>query len=349
MRGFRSAEILGLRTMRRSRVALVAMAVGVAAVAAGVAGAGAPAGRSAPSVHADARVAVVAHAVKTREPDLAAPATGTARGEDAPSAKPASLEGTDPDGALRVDADGDLIVEPAVLRFFDYFLSATGEESQATIHARIVAAIRERVHGGAEARALGLLESYLGYREAARGIRAANDAGGRLAELRRQRRAHFSHADADALFGSQEAVDAVAVEKQRIGNDASLSAAERARRLTELDGELPAAERAARAASMRPHLQREDEEAMRAKGATDEEIQRRRVETVGEAAALRLQALDRARADWAGRLQRFQEARDAIARDVPDPDARASAIAHLVEDSFSPRERLRVHATALVR
>src|SRR5262245_46940633 len=46
---------------------------------------------------------------------------------------PGSLQGTDEDGALRVDEAGDLVVGPEVLRLFDYYLSATGEESGARI------------------------------------------------------------------------------------------------------------------------------------------------------------------------------------------------------------------------
>src|SRR5689334_7743323 len=42
---------------------------------------------------------------------------------------PRSLQDTQVDGGLAADANGHLIVAPGVRALFDYFLSATGEES----------------------------------------------------------------------------------------------------------------------------------------------------------------------------------------------------------------------------
>jgi lipase chaperone LimK len=264
--------------------------------------------------------------------------------EPPPAPLPASLQGTDEDGALRVDERGDLIVDADVLRFFDYYLSATGEESAAAIRSRLVAAIRRKLKGPAADRAIGLLDQYLAYREATRSLREDGDLAARLAELRRLRREHFGAADADKLFGLEERVDKVAIEQQRLQRDPSLSPEERTRRIAALEEQLPEDVRAARAAAARPLRQREEELAMRAAGATDEEIQRHRVATVGEAAAERLKGLDEQRAEWKRRLRAFQAEREAIARSQPDPVARQAAVDKLLEASFSPEERLRVKA-----
>src|SRR5437870_454478 len=52
----------------------------------------------------------------------------TAAAEPPLGPNPASLQGTEEDGALRVDDRGDLLVGPEILAFFDYYLAATGEE-----------------------------------------------------------------------------------------------------------------------------------------------------------------------------------------------------------------------------
>ena len=87
---------------------------------------------------------------------------------------------------------------------------------------------------------------------------------------------------------------------------------------------------------------------MRAAGATDEEIQRRRVEAVGREAADRLKTLDDERAAWRKRVEAFHAERDAISRSQPDPAARAAAIQRLLDDSFSPEERLRIKALDVI-
>lgn len=265
-----------------------------------------------------------------------------------PAALPGSLEGTEPDGALRVDAAGELVIEPAVLRFFDYFLAATGEESPAAIRARIEAAIAARVSGAAAARARGLLATYLAYREAAADLAVPKeaDAKERLAAVRALRRRHFAAADADALFGKEEDALAIAAEEERVRRDPRLSPEERKTRLAALEDALPEADRAARAAAFAPHRQREEEAALRARGATDDELFAQRVATVGEAAALRLRALDEERAAFARRVEAYTAARAAIEASAPPDEAREARLADLLARSFTPAEQVRVAALA---
>ena len=53
--------------------------------------------------------------------------------------EPASWRGTVPDGALREDERGNLIVSEEVRRRFDYFLSALGEEELNVLRGRVAA------------------------------------------------------------------------------------------------------------------------------------------------------------------------------------------------------------------
>lgn len=260
---------------------------------------------------------------------------------------PASLRGTEEDGDLRVDADGRLIVGPEVLWFFDYWFSTTGEESAEAIKARIVAAIQKKLGDSPAAKeALALLDKYIAYREAARSLTVDGEGlSEKLDALKKLRREHFGDGDADKLFGTQEKVDAIAIEEKAVREDASLSAAEKAERLADLDKELPESERAAREASMRPVRAREEEEAMRARGASEEEIRRHRVESWGEEATARLEELDRKRAEWRQRLEEFQQKRAELEAKYSDPREREAAVTRLFEESFSPQERIRVNAS----
>jgi lipase chaperone LimK len=259
-----------------------------------------------------------------------------------------SLRGTDIDGALRVGPDGELVLGPDVVAFFEYFLAATGEESDAVIRARIEAAIRERLDGPAEAEALALLDKYLKYREAGRNMAAppGSDPLARIEAVKKLRREHFGEEAASQLFGEEELEGEVAAERSRVMKDPSLSPEERDAKLAELEAKLPEAARVAREEARRPLQLRQDEEALRANGATEEEIHRHRVEAVGEEAADRLRELDRKRAEWKGRIEAFRAERDQIAKHYADDAAREAAVAKLLEESFAPEERARAKALA---
>jgi lipase chaperone LimK len=301
-----------------------------------------PSMRLAPAaVRREARREAVRVEVTAREAAKAA-------GQAAPAELPGSLRGTDVDGALRVGPDGKLKLDPSIIAFFDYFLSASGEESDAAIRARIEAAIRERLDGPAAAEAIALLDKYLAYREAARTMRVPpgteDDPAARLASVHKLRREQFGEEAASALFGDEELEGALAVERSRVMKDVSLSPEERAAKLQEIESRLPEEAQRARAEATKPLAQRAEEEAMRAGGATDEQIRQQRVASVGEDAADRLEALDRERAEWKRRVEAFRSERDRLAGRYADEKERQAAEDRLLETSFSAEERLRVRA-----
>ena len=55
---------------------------------------------------------------------------------------PRSLQGTKVDGEIIIDANKQLVVTEGLRRLFDYFLSALGEEDEATIIQRVESYIR---------------------------------------------------------------------------------------------------------------------------------------------------------------------------------------------------------------
>jgi lipase chaperone LimK len=295
-----------------------------------------------------------AQAARPRTAPLAVPGVAGAR---APATEPGSplpplptsLQDTEEDGAVLVDASGHLVPNEDLRRLFNYYLSATGEEPLSLIRERILAALRAKnLPQAAYDEAVQTLDDYLAYLESARGL-ASNrasaqlDTGERLQALRKLRREHLGGA-ADGLFGKEEAVDAVAVERLKLQGDASLTREEREKRMAELEDRLPPDVRAHREEAVRPLRQQAVEQELLAAGATAEDLHQHRLSTVGPEATGRLEALDQERAQWKQRLTDFRAKREALNQSEPDPARRQAAVQRLLFDSFTPEERLRVEA-----
>lgn len=227
---------------------------------------------------------------------------------------PASLAGTALDGGFVVDAHGRLVVTRDALDLFDYYLAASGEEPLATIRARIAREIETRLPPDARPAAFDLLERYLAYREALRALHRDEGLAELALELRFQRirelrREHFAAHEREALFAAEEERWRIDLERRRVAMDPDLSSDERAQRLAALDAELPREVREARETTLAALRLREDEAALRARGASDAEIHALRERRFGADAAARLAALDRQRAHWDERVQAWHEER----------------------------------------
>jgi len=263
-----------------------------------------------------------------------------------PSALPGSLEGTDADGVLEADADGHLVVTLELRRLFDHFLAASGEEPIATMRGRIIAVLRARLPAVAAAEAIEILDRYLAYRDAARGLAPApSDPRAGLDQVRDLRRKLFSPVVVQAFFAGEEAAIYAALDRRDVLADTTLPAAERDRRLAEIDARAPAAVREARAAATAPIDELARETALRAAGASDQQIAAARTAALGADAAARLAELDRAHAAWDEKLARFRSARAAVLADPAlDDTERRRRIDDLLARSFTPAEQIRVEA-----
>ncbi len=266
---------------------------------------------------------------------------------------PGSLEGTEVDGWLGVDDDGHLVVTPGARWFFDYFLSATGEEPPEQIRGRIVAEIKKRLPAAGAQEAIDLLDRYLAYRDRVRALQASGapeDAQRRLAQLHDIRRETFGDASCAALFGEEEQMQAVDLQRRQVLSDQTLAPDERERRLAALEQQLPPAARQARSEAMTLIRLQADEQQLRDAGGSADDIHALREQRFGTEAADRLDALDRERAAWQQRLDDYRSARQAIDRNSAlTPDARARAVEALLAQRFTPEERLRVEALDTLR
>ncbi|MBN9684116.1 MULTISPECIES: lipase secretion chaperone [unclassified Corallococcus] len=295
----------------------------------------------------------VAQGVQSRamSPGVPGAAAAASAVPDAPLPPlPGSLKDTEEDGAVLVDASGHLVPNADLRRFFNYYLSATGEEPASLIRERILTALRaKKLPAAAMDEAVQVLDDYLAYLDAARGLAskgsaAMPDTAERLESLRKLRREHLGPGVADGLFGQEEAVDAVAVERLKLMKDASLTKEEREQRMAALEERLPPEVRASREEAVRPLRQQAVEQELLAAGATAEDLHQHRLSTVGPEATERLEALDAERAQWKQRLADFRAKRAALGQSEPNPARRQAAVQRLLFDSFTPEERLRVEA-----
>lgn len=266
-------------------------------------------------------------------------------------ALPGSLDGTDADGALEASG-GHLVVSLELRRLFDHFLAASGEEPLATMRARIIAALRAKLPGPpapAAGEAIDILDRYLAYREAARGLHPASDRDG-LDQVHELRAKHFTPEVARVFFADEEATTYAALARRDVLRDQTISEAERQHKLAALDALIPAAERAGRAAAMAPLVEMERERQLRDSGASEAAITASRTAAFGADGAARLAQLDQQRAQWDARLARFRAARAAIQADAKlDEAERQRRIDALLTASFTEQERVRVEALDRVR
>ncbi len=303
--------------------------------------------RPPPAVEAPA-VDVAVGPVVAATSDPSSPVVPSQAGSATPP-RPRSLRGTRIDGDLELDPLGHFRPSVNARRLFDYHLTATGEASLDDIRARIVAVVERRLPVDAAREAIDLLDRYLLYRERARQLADAglgdDDYHARFAAIWALRREVLGTADAEALFGEEEAYDRLALERARIMSNPFLSDEDRAAQLPAVDAAMPEPMREAREAATVPMRLDAAEQTLRDAGGSAADVEALRTEVVGAEAARRLAALDAERAAWQARVDEFRAARAAIEDDASrSSEDRARAVETLLAERFTPPERVRIDA-----
>lgn len=271
-----------------------------------------------------------------------------------PEHLPASLRGTQVDGVLRADKDGNLVISDDIRRVFDYFLATLGEEPLSLIHERLLAYIRLQLPANAASQAEQLLKNYLALNEALaaiqapEGVAADNDDDTailkeRLMAMQELRRQYLPVEVIDAFYSDDDALDQLALRRMDIMNDANLSASQRDSALQDAEQSLP------------PHLQQVTNDLnkhqqmdlltaiLRGKGGSDGDIYQLRQSFYGSEAADRLAQLDHSRQQWRERTHQWLEERDRImARQDLDERTRKLEIERSREQHFEPIELKRI-------
>lgn len=289
------------------------------------------------------RTQVAASAAGNAEAAIPMPAAGPATSSSLLERwRHSSQRGSEVDGTLSFDANGQLRVDADLRRLLDYALTLQGEFSIDEIRALLLHWVTER-HGDSRAALVAeQFERYLALKQAEAGLAGIVDLDQRLAALIALREQHFG-ADADAMFGDDEAYAAHTLQRLAIQRDASLSDQERASALHELDSTRSRQAREADRTSMSAVTAAEQERQAAAGLLSAEQLHRERTALWGQEAAGRLATLDAERAAWDTRIASYSAARDRLAADASlSPAARQDAIASLLQQRFNANERRRI-------
>lgn len=263
---------------------------------------------------------------------------------------PRSLQGTVPDGNLQGTAQTLPYAE--LRRLFDYYLSTQGEQSLAEITQQIQKELQQRLAPAAVPGAKRVLDLYLAYKGALVELESKPDLRGnavqairrRLEALHDLRARYFTEAEAQGLFGQEDAYDRDAVARLEISEDASLTDAQKQQRLAALDAALPQALRTERDAVHVVTQMEQRVQALRAQGAGDDEIYRLRAQAFDAQAAARLAEVDREEAAWKARIAHYRQERQRVQQSGVSPSEREQALTQLSQTLFTEAERPRLAA-----
>lgn len=272
---------------------------------------------------------------------------------------PSSLQGTEVDGELEVDASGHLRVTGGIRRLFDYFLSAVGEEPVDTIIKRIRAYIRHKLKEPAAGEAERLLDSYIGYKRALENIPQAQAGAGQvdLDAIRRQmqqvqalRSQFFTPEVIAAFFGDEDSYDRYTLSRLEVMQNKSLSATQRAQQLAALEQQLPESMRE----SIKVINQVQNLDALtqewKKRGGTPAELRQIRESIVGPEATDRLEAMDRDNAQWDQRMSAWYSERSAILANTALSDQdRQRQVEEARKARFSGPELIRAQSLEKIR
>lgn len=261
---------------------------------------------------------------------------------------PPSLDGTNVDGELIADEQGNLMITVGVRRVFDYFLAAMGEDDLATVKARIAAYIHENLPSSAAIQAWRLLNNYLGYQQAITEIPAHNGSALEVRDViksRQQFRSVWLGPEiSDAFFGFDDALDNFTLSRLDVTEDESLSAEEKAKRIALLELELPEPIREMRDETQAPSRIANEVDALREAGASEEEVRQLREQEFGVEAADRFETLDQERQQWEDRYESYRVERAGIITSGLAPEDQKRSLLRLQKRLFDSQEVRRVQA-----
>ncbi len=284
-----------------------------------------------------------APATTRAEPAVEAAASGASRAHFGPPSavtptrtdpdrvlRDGSLRGTTVDGGVTIGFAGRVDPDAALRRLFDYYLSLLGETDLDGIRQLLREDLQQRpLDAGQQAAVMALFARYVAYQQARTALAApgGGDLAARLAQDRALRERLLGPALAQALYPTDDADDARLL-RQLAHADTPDDAAADERALTHVAGTIQAQTDQLAAASLTP-AQRHAE----------------RAASWGNAAADRLDALDRQRARWQQRLDAFAAEASAVRGDPSlDEAQRRAALQQLLDRQFHGPERLQVQA-----
>jgi lipase chaperone LimK len=197
-----------------------------------------------------------------------------------------SMADTEVDGELKTDRAGNLLLGLGVRDYFDYFLSAVDQVGLDRSVEALLADATGRLQEPALGQLIGLLGDYLDYKRASLALMqqplsaqqqslpqaqlaTLQQAFANLAQLRR---AHFSAAAVEALFGAEEAYAHYTLDNLALLAREDLSEQAKAEAQVRLRDQLPAALRASEERQQRALAQQQESDRLWREGVSEEQV-----------------------------------------------------------------------------
>lgn len=255
-----------------------------------------------------------------------------------------SLEGTHPDGDIKV-TDGDaLIADAELVRMFDYYLGAIGEKPLDAIRHEIELELGKRLKPRAATEGKRLLARYIEYKQALVELEKNPQVTGpsldamrnRISMMQQLRARFFSAEESKGMFGFEDAYNEDALARLEINQNKALTNAQKQEKFAALDAALPPQLREAREAPLKIIKLQESAEKLRMQGASEDDIYRMRAAALSPEAAARMAEVDQEDAAWKKRIAAYLAERSKLNDAV--------ALSELRNRMFTPQEQRRLPA-----
>ncbi len=264
-----------------------------------------------------------------------------------------SMDGTISDGEIKQDSEV-LIVDAALRRFFEYYLSATGEKSLSEIRLKIESELDRILLRKAATEAKEILSRFIAFKQELVTLEKNSTLAGntgnkprqRFVQMRQLRSRFFSQQETQSLFGSDDAYDLDALARLDISEDHQLSDTQKDDKLLALDAAMPATLRVEKEAPYKLIRLEENVVKMRLNGASEDDIYRLRARDTTPEAAARLASLDREELDWKTRIGVYAKQRASLqdALSGYSEQDRLASLQQIRDHLFSPVEQKRLPA-----
>lgn len=279
---------------------------------------------------------------------------------------PRSLQDTDVDGEIIIDENKQLVVTEGLRRLFDYFLSALGEEDEATIFARVESYIRSFVPEPAASQAIVIFNKYVGYLKAIPEIEKRfgnlqlqatqngeldlNMVAQQKQDVAKLRQQYFDTQTITAFFGAEDEYDDYSIAMININQNKLMSDEQKAAAQQDYVSRMPdnmTKVNIEQQANLNALMSRTEQ--MKAQGATPEALYNMRRELVGAAAAGRLAQLDKEDANFDQRFTQYQtQKQQLLSQNTNSTQARVQ-IEQLGQQLFNDTERKRLAGYAAMQ
>lgn len=258
---------------------------------------------------------------------------------------PASLADTEIDGAVELDANGQLLPSLSLRRLFDQVLSSVGELSIEQIRQLLADRLDQLTTADGKRQALAAFERYLRY------LQSVDAAAARLNELPFRerlsalsdlRRQLLGSEMADAFFADEESYQRYTLDRRELAEQTGLTAEERTARERELIQQLPESARQPLLQQQQTDADLADAQAIETLSSDASERYRLRRERFGDDAAGRMELLDSERLAWDQRVSAYQQERARWQNSTAA--ARDAALSDYLTRHFSEAEQRRIRS-----